>query len=61
MQENGAKIEMMPGQRIQAEPTRADHSASIYKPTDAQIFYLRGAGLSGVEVDAALKEAFLSE
>ena len=57
----GAKIDFMPGQRIKSEPIRADHSASIYKPTDAQVFYLRGAGLSGAEVDTALKEAFLSE
>ncbi len=61
MAEQGAKIDFMPGQRIKSEPKRADHSASIYKPSDAQIFYLRGAGLSGMEVDIALKEAFLSE
>ena len=61
MAEVGAKIDFMPGQRIKSEPARADHSAAIYKPTDAQVFYLRGAGLSGVEVDTALKEAFLSE
>ena len=61
MAEKGAKIDFMPGQRIKSEPVRADHSASIYKPTDAQILFLRGAGLSGAEVDTALKEAFLSE
>ena len=61
MAEDGAKIDFMPGQRIKSEPKRADHSAAIYKPTDAQVFYLRGAGLSGAEVDVALKEAFLSE
>ena len=61
MADVGAKIDFMPGQRIKSEPKRADHSASIYKPTDAQVFYLRGAGLSGMEVDVALKEAFLSE
>lgn len=61
MADVGAKIDFMPGQRIKSEPKCADHSASIYKPTDAQVFYLRGAGLSGAEVDAALKEAFLSE
>ena len=57
----GANIEFMPGQRINSEPLRADHSASIYKPNDAQIFYLRGGGLSGAEVDVALKEAFLND
>ena len=61
MADVGAKIDFMPGQRIKSAPARADHSASIYKPTDAQVFYLRGAGLSGAEVDVALKEAFLSE
>lgn len=57
----GAKIEFMPGQKIKSEPMRADHSAAIFKPTDAQVLYLRRAGLSGAEVDAAMKEAFLSE
>ena len=57
----GAKIDFQPAQRIKSVPQSADHSASIYKPTDAQVFYLRGAGLSGVEVDNALKEAFLCD
>ena len=61
MAETGAKIDFMPSQRISSEPQAADHSASIYKPTDAQIQYLRGAGLSGIEVDMVIKEAFLSE
>ena len=61
MTEPGAKIDFMPGQRIKSEPIRADHSASIYEPTDAQIFYLRCAGLGTFEVQDALKEAFLSE
>ncbi|MDW3024424.1 MAG: SufD family Fe-S cluster assembly protein [Alphaproteobacteria bacterium] len=61
MADAGAKIEFLPGQNIKSEPVRADHSASIYKPTDNQVFYLRGAGLGTFEVDAALKEAFLSE
>ena len=60
MADENAKIEFMPTQKIKAEPIRADHSAAIYKPTDAQVFYLRGAGLSGAEVDTALKESFLS-
>ena len=61
MVEKGAKIDFTPSQRISSEPQAADHSASIYKPTDAQILYLRGAGLSGIEVDKVIKEAFLSE
>ena len=61
MADQGAKIDFMPAQRISSEPISAEHSASIYKPTDAQILYLRGAGLSGAEVDNVMKEAFLSE
>ena len=61
MADDGAKIEFMPGQNIMSEPIRADHSASLYKPGDEQIFFLRCAGLSGAEVDTALKEAFLCE
>ncbi len=61
MVDTGAKLDFQPTQRIKSVPMSADHSAAIYKPTDAQVFYLRSAGMSGVEVDAALKEAFLSE
>ena len=60
MVEDGARVEFIPAQKISAEPIAADHSASIFKPTDAQIFYLRQAGLSGAEVDIAMKEAFLN-
>lgn len=61
MMESGAKIDFMPSQRISAEPVRADHSASIYEPTQAQEFFLRCAGLGTFEVQDVLKEAFLSE
>ena len=60
MADENAKMEFVPAQKIKSEPKSAEHSAAIFKPTDAQIFYLRGAGLSGAEVDTALKEAFLS-
>lgn len=60
MNENNAKIEFNPEQIIKSEPDRADHSASIYKPSFQQINFLRGAGLGTFEVDNALKEAFLS-
>lgn len=60
MVDDGAKVEIMPEQRISAEPDFAEHSAAIYRPTDSQILYLRGAGLSGAEVDNAIKEAFTS-
>ena len=58
MIENGARIEFMPEQRISSEVESAEHSAAIYQPSESQILYLRGAGLSGAEVDIALKEAF---
>ena len=58
MVENGARIEFMPEQKISSEVEFAEHSAAIYRPSENQIFYLRGAGLSGAEVDIALKEAF---
>ena len=61
MVEDGAKLEFMPAQEISSEPKSADHSAAIFKPTDAQIFYLRAAGLSGSEVENVIKEAFLIE
>lgn len=60
MADDGARIEFMPAQRISAVPNAADHSAAIYKPAAAQILYLRSAGLSGAEVDIALREAFLN-
>ena len=61
MAEQGARIDFRPEQRISSVPKSAEHSAAIYKPSDAQIFYLRGAGLSGAEVDTALKEAFMND
>ena len=60
MADDNAKMEFMPAQKIKSEPKSAEHSAAIYKPTDAQVFYLRAAGLSGTEVENTLKEAFLS-
>lgn len=61
MADEGAKIIFKPEQRISAEPLSAEHSAAIYRPSEFQIQYLRGAGLSGAEVDLAMKEAFMSE
>lgn len=60
MKDENAKIEFMPGQKIKSIPNQADHSASVYKPNDAQLFYLRNAGLGTGEIDETLKEAFLS-
>ena len=61
MAEAGAKIDFMPAQMIAAEPISADHSAGIYTPKENQIVYLRGAGLSGAEVDIAMREAFMTD
>lgn len=59
--DKNARIEFIPAQRIHAIPNAADHSASIYQPSAPQIEYLREAGLTGAEVDNALKEAFLND
>lgn len=56
-----AKIEFLPAQNISAEPIYADHSAGIYAPKEDQIIYLRGAGLSGAEIDNVLREAFMND
>lgn len=56
-----ARIEFLPAQRISSVPNIADHSASIYAPTIEKIEYLRGAGLSGAEVDTTLREAFIND
>ncbi|MDE6477747.1 MAG: SufD family Fe-S cluster assembly protein, partial [Alphaproteobacteria bacterium] len=57
MAADSAKIEFRPAQRICAAPKSADHSASIYRATDAQIQFLRMAGLGTAEVSAAIREA----
>lgn len=59
--DKNARIEFMPAQRISAVPNTADHSAAMFKPTDAQIEYLRQAGLSGQESIEAMKEAFIND
>jgi len=51
-------IKFSPAQYISSEPKSAEHSAAIWRAQPAQIEYLRTAGLSGAEVDAALREAF---
>ncbi len=61
MIEQGAKTEFIPSQRIASEPTTADHSAAIYKPTNMQINYLRSAGLSSMEIKDVMREAFLND
>ena len=61
MTEEGAKIEFMPAQKISSIPKTADHSAGIYTPNDAQILYLRQAGLGILEIKDVTKEAFLND
>ena len=56
-----ARIEFTPAQRISIAPQRADHSASIYRPTDCQIEYLRESGLGTAEVATAIREAFMND
>ena len=61
MIEEGAKIEFMPTQEISSIPKTADHSAGIYTPNDAQVLYLRQAGLGILEIKDVTKEAFLND
>ena len=61
MADESAKITMCPKQYIKSEPNVATHSASLYKPKENQIEYLRGAGLSGIEIKNILREAFLEQ
>lgn len=56
-----AKIEFIPSQRIHSIPTHADHSAALYHPSVPQIQFLRSMGLSGVEVNDALRDAFAND
>lgn len=53
-----AKIEFLPAQYINSEPKSAEHSASIYRQTPAQIQYLRMAGLSTDEIRNIAYETF---
>jgi len=55
----GAKIKMQPDQRISSVPVAAGHSASIYRPSPAQIIYLESAGLT--DADKLLEQAFLMD
>ena len=60
MADESAKIKMKPVQNIKSIPLNASHSASIYKPNDFQINYLKSSGMSDKEVKEILEEAFLS-
>lgn len=56
-----AKIEFLPAQKISAVPQKADHSASIYTPQNIQIEYLKESGLSSIEINNVIKEAFFKD
>ncbi len=56
-----AKIVLKPGQFINSIPKSAAHSASLYKPTNNQIHYLRTSGLSEKEIKKVLEDAFTEE
>lgn len=59
--DKSAKIEFLPCQKISSVPQNASHSASLFLPSDAQIQYLRSAGLSGAEVQNAMRDAFIND
>jgi len=59
--DDNAKITLKPAQYIKSVPNSAKHSASIYKPNDNQIYYLRTSGLSGAEIKNILENAFLEQ
>lgn len=59
--DRNAKIEFLPAQRISAVPTRADHGAALYRPTDNQIEFLRQSGLSSSEIVCVTSEAFMND
>jgi hypothetical protein len=54
-------ISFRPEQRIYGVPNSADHSAAIWRGTEPQIEFLREAGLSKIEIDRVLQEAFESD
>lgn len=59
--EKNTKIEFLPAQKISSIPLSADHSASIYQPTESQILYLRENGLGIIEIQNVVKEAFIND
>ena len=61
MADENAKITLKPSQFINSVPKSAKHSASLYKPNNNQIYYLRTSGLSGVEIKEILENVFLEE
>ena len=60
MADESARIILKPTQYINSTPKNASHSASIYKPTENQINYLRTSGLGTIEIKQILEDAFLN-
>ena len=56
--DKNSKIIMQPTQYINSVPRTASHSASLYKPTDNQITYLKTSGLSDSEIKQIMEDAF---
>lgn len=61
MADENVKITMKPMQYIKSIPESAKHSASLYKPNNNQINYLRTSGLGTIEIKQILENAFLEE
>ena len=59
--DENAKITLKPSQYIKSIPNSASHSASLYKPSNNQIQYLKTSGLSEIEIKDVLENAFLDE
>lgn len=60
MADESARVILKPTQYINCVPKNASHSASIYKPTENQVNYLRTSGLGTIEIKQILEEAFLN-
>ena len=60
MADESAKVILKPTQYINCVPKNASHSASIYKPTENQVNYLRTSGLGTIEIKQILEEVFLN-
>ena len=59
--DNTARAEFLPMQHIKSEPKTAEHSASIYRQTPAQIQFLRMAGLATDEIRNIAFESFKND
>ncbi len=59
--EKDAVIEFTPKQYISSPPLSAEHNASIYKPNDMSVQYLKESGLDYIKVNKVLKQAFIDD